>query len=361
MAAYPIIIVFILYGLFPTSIHAMHTINCGDEDTSFCSDSSIICPANDDCEIFCNTPNICNHKTIQCPITNNKQCNIHCIGLQSCYNTTFDASQSNYGKLSLQLQTSSDKTVSVWSYGTLLCPPNGDCNIIGDDTMDYNNIFAWNSISLNITNIQSKSESDNDNDHYVLTNTNIHCPEMNQIYCDLNIHNGLLTNTNIYSIQHKYLWLLCNGDFTDNCYNSNNPPSLYCGDRYYAQCMLLPQQQSLQDCLCDGTDINQLPTRSIDISSISDPVTTTSSLIHNTQNLISNQPIYRTDDSLTCLVHCLYYILCMQMSDLSEISMYNRCGCDIINYYCDIFCDVMLFWILCSIEIKKIRSTRYFE
>mmetsp|Transcript_68083 Transcript_68083/g.108056 ORF Transcript_68083/g.108056 Transcript_68083/m.108056 type:complete len:677 (-) Transcript_68083:177-2207(-) len=231
-------------------VRALHIIDCGGEHASFCNANSVIsCAASSDCYIKCTKPQSCSEKTIVCPTANGKHCDVDCIGENACIDTIVDAHQLNYGKLSLHAYKHDNvSSASVWSNGSLLCPPSGDCTIFSNDHLNDIDISATSSILLNLTTILELDEDEN-----VLDNANIHCPSLTNAYCEINVHNAVLTNTHIYSDTAEFLWILCDGEFSNKCFNADFPPILHrlCGEHKQQPIECEIFNHNALDCLCN--------------------------------------------------------------------------------------------------------------
>ena len=221
------------------NVIALNTIDCAKDDVCVSSDV-VTCDQHDDCQILCNEPSICNHKIFICPTEPNRKCYIECVG-SSCLHTTFDAANSVNGSLSLQISGNFPNDL-VWSFGSLQCPPAGDCAVTAmDDNMQHNDINALKSKSLNITIFSQESDSN------ILANTDIYCPIYENSYCNVDIFEGIVSNANVYSMDTSLLSIACHPN--ENCFDSTKQAMLYCGIQYTSECPLI-SDGSLDHCIC---------------------------------------------------------------------------------------------------------------
>eukprot|EP01083_Nonionella_stella_P032558 89128_1 len=293
------IIAFWLLMFHYYSTNALNTIDCSENDA--CRLTRILCDTDDDCHIICNTSNACTQKTFICPTDNYKTCEIDCIG-SACLHTTFDASNSFNGQLKLSIISNGLDDVNAWSYGSLLCPPNGDCTIVStSDTIQHNHISALHSQSLNITIIGTDTQSN------ALYQSNVYCPLDSGMYCDINIHQGMLSNANIYTTQHQYLWIICNTN--TQCYDAQHPPTLYCGSYYQSECEIL-SDDDLTQCVCYGS------------SNADDPTTSTQHMSTDNPNTVIHVQSTTADD--------LRYVIVI-LSSVIVLSLFAVCGFGILT------------------------------
>mmetsp|Transcript_11870 Transcript_11870/g.14880 ORF Transcript_11870/g.14880 Transcript_11870/m.14880 type:complete len:438 (-) Transcript_11870:24-1337(-) len=211
-----------LFGMF--SLYFGYNIDCKNG----CSGTQK-CKNNEDCHIICNTSNACKDTTFIC--SNDNNCYIDCISNDNndspCLGTIFDG---EYAK-SININVNTNNYNNVWSFGTVKCPINGDCNIncngiytngghIGG-VCQHNTIYGLNSNSVNIYGFGN----------YPLWDFNIYCPIVKNGICNIIVNNGtgLMDDVAIYSkYGFKSVNIFCENSYPNKCHTKAHLPILIC-------------------------------------------------------------------------------------------------------------------------------------
>eukprot|EP01084_Bolivina_argentea_P193882 332613_1 len=223
-----------VYGYIKCDENTPCQVNCNADFA--CYSSTIICPSNADCHLYCDGisgGHGCRSSTVICPLGDNDCFINYGTTIFNGYYMTVDAKNTDTGNLIIN---------AGWAYdlqnAIIYCPLKGQCNVtVTDSTYGLKGTTIIAQETTNILSITASGKN-------VLENSDITCPYLPnsaKTNCIVNTFGGfagMLKNTKIKAIESfNGVSINCNYQSSINeCYQNNENPSIYCTSNYNENC-----------------------------------------------------------------------------------------------------------------------------